>query len=107
MNRVRKSIVQPRFTVGNRVRVRVGVMDPDFPSISLGNCSGTVSQVEEEKQITYLVEWSPQVLDRVHPTCKDYCQQRDIAFDKMWLLEEDLEPDAAYKTFVTPGMGCG
>ncbi len=92
MNRIQESSVQPKFAVGTSVRVKVGVMDPDFPSIPLGNWTGTVSDVEKESRITYLVQWSPHILESVHPTCQRFCEKWDVAFDKMWLLEEDLEP---------------
>ena len=43
----------PRFRVGDKVRVKTGVIDPDFPDIPLGGWTGTVTEVEQkEDQIT-------------------------------------------------------
>ena len=32
--------VEPRFSEGCRVRVKIGVMDPDFPDVPLGDWTG-------------------------------------------------------------------
>ncbi len=85
------STIQPRFAVGTLVRVKIGVMDPDLPGVHLGGWKGTISQVQNGGLPTYLVQWSPETLENVHPAHRDHCQKEDIAFDKIWLLEEDLE----------------
>ena len=35
----------PRFQVGNNVRVKYGVIVPDFPDIPLGGWTGTVTEI--------------------------------------------------------------
>jgi hypothetical protein len=43
-----------RFQVDDKVRVKYGVIDLDFPDIPLGGWSGTVTEVEmADDQITY------------------------------------------------------
>ena len=43
----------PRFQVGNQVRVKYGVIDPDFSDIPLGGWTGKVTEVEQtDDQIT-------------------------------------------------------
>ena len=92
MYKLQASEVEPRFSQGCRVRVKIGVMDPDFPDVPLGDWTGTVSQVPSGGCASYLVRWSPETLENVHPACRDYCEKEDITFDKMWLLDGDLEP---------------
>ena len=36
-----------RFTVGDKVRVRTGVTDPDFSDIPLGGWAGKITEVEQ------------------------------------------------------------
>lgn len=91
MHAVQESAMRPMFAVGTRVTVKVGVMDPDFPDLQLRDWTGTVSQVQKEGPTSYLIRWSPKTLESVHPAYRDYCRKEDLAFDKMWLLEEDLE----------------
>ena len=41
-NKPRQPSPPPRFSVGDRVRVKTGVPDPDFPDIPLGGWAGTI-----------------------------------------------------------------
>ena len=69
-------------------------MDPDFPDSRLDNWKGTVSQFQQGELASYLVRWNPDTLGKLHPAFAAYCEQEDIALDRMWLFEEDLEPDS-------------
>ena len=40
MAHTKKGSVIPRFQVGDKVRVKYGVIDPDFPDIPLGGWTG-------------------------------------------------------------------
>jgi hypothetical protein len=93
MPREQARAVRLKFDAGARVRVKLGVKDPDFPDNDLGDFKGTISQVEQGKTANYLVQWSPTTLARLRPACRDFCKIEDVAFDKMWLLEEDLDRD--------------
>jgi hypothetical protein len=66
-------------------------MDPDFPGVHIGDWTGTVSQIYNERPTTYLIQWHPETLERVHPACREYCEVEDVSLNQMWLLEEDLE----------------
>ena len=94
MHKVQESVVPRRFALGTCVRVKIGVMDPDFPDMHLGNWTGTVSQVQTGEPASYLIRWRPETLERVRPAVRDCCEKEDIALNKMWLLDEDLEPAA-------------
>jgi len=82
---------QAGFDQGTAVRVRTGVMDPDFPGIHLGGWSGTIAEVRTEDAESYLIRWHPKTLVSVPRAIRDSCEKEDIAFDMMWLCEEDLE----------------
>jgi hypothetical protein len=41
-----KPIAGSNYAPGDRVRVRRGVTDPDFPDLSIGGWAGTVAEVD-------------------------------------------------------------
>jgi hypothetical protein len=82
-------------------------MDPDFPSMHLGGWVGTVARVQMGDFAAYLVQWSPRTLKSVPPAVRDSCEKEDIAFDKMWLIEEDLESNRAAKRHLQAAMAAG
>ena len=84
---------QAGFAAGTSVRVKIGVMDPDFPGMHLGGWEGTVAKVQKEELSSYLIQWNPGTLTSVPPAIRDHCEKADIVFDKMWLFEEDLETE--------------
>src|SRR5271157_6267293 len=84
----------PRFQVGDKVRVKSGVIDPDFPDIPLGAWTGTVTEVEQaDDQITYELKWNERTLNGMHPVYLKRCERDGLEMESMWLGEEDIEPD--------------
>ena len=84
----------PRFQVGDKVRVKYGVIDPDFPDIPLGGWTGTVTEVEQaDDQITYEIKWNKRTLNGMHPVYLKRCERDGLEMESMWLGEEDIEPD--------------
>ena len=62
MDRTENKSDTPRFQVGDKVRVKLGVIDPDFPDIPLGGWSGTVTEIEQaEDQITCVFKWTSEL----------------------------------------------
>ena len=47
MAKPRKPTAPPRFEPGAKVRVKRGVIDPDFADIPLGGWTGTIKEVEQ------------------------------------------------------------
>ena len=45
MSHTKNKSGSPRFKVGDKVRVKHGVIDPDFPDIPLGGWTGTVTEI--------------------------------------------------------------
>jgi hypothetical protein len=93
MTRNKSGSVSTRFKPGEKVRVRYGVTDPDFPDIPLGGWAGTVKKVEQAKgQTTYLIAWDRATLRGMHPVYKKRCERDGLELESMWLGDEDVEP---------------
>src|SRR3954468_11263995 len=94
MARTKSNPDPPRFQPGMKVRVRHGVLDPDFPDIPLGSWAGTVKEVEQAKgETTYLIAWDRATLRGMHPVYRKRCERDGLELESMWLGEEDLETD--------------
>src|SRR6478609_9516199 len=94
MGRTKAEPSSTRFEPGAKVRVRHGVLDPDFPDIPLGGWAGTVKEVERARgETTYLVAWARATLKSMHPIYKKRCERDGLEQETMWLGGEDLEPD--------------
>ena len=94
MTRVDKGSVVPRFQVGDKIRVKPGVTDPDFPDMPLGGWTGIVTEViEHEGQINCVFELDERTLASLHPIYKQRCEIDRLDFGFMGLGQEDIEPD--------------
>jgi hypothetical protein len=94
MARDKTESLPSRFKPGDKVRVKHGVRDPDFPDIPLGGWAGTVKEVHQaEGETTLLVAWDRATLKGMHPIYKKRCERDGLELESMWLGEEDLEPD--------------
>ena len=89
--RKRKSPPVPaKFAVGCLVRIKPGVIAPEYPDMPLGGWLGTIDEVEEG---SYLVRWSEATLQAVNPTYRDRCEGDGADFGGMWFQAEELEAD--------------
>lgn len=94
-----------RYAVGDRVRVRRGVADPEYPDLPLGGWAGTVAEVEavaRSSPATYLVRWSRDTLCQAHPVYGRRAERDGFEFGAMWLGAGDLEPDDGTPVAVEP-----
>ena len=90
----KKSAGGPAYTVGDRVRVRRGVTDPDFSDLPIGGWAGTVSEVDTRSSPPlYLVRWSRETLHAVHPVHRKRAERDGFEIGEMWLAADDLETD--------------
>jgi hypothetical protein len=94
MSQTKKSEARTKFAVGDPVRVRSGVTDPDFPDIPLGGWAGKITEVEKGNLPLCLIRWSQETLKNMHPVYRKRCDRDGLDFEEMWLGEDDLEPDA-------------
>ncbi len=91
----RKPRVPPKFSVGDRVRVKYGVPGPDFSDIPLGGWAGIITEVDHDgREPLFLVEWSQHTLDHMHPVFRKRCDRDGLEETNSWLGNEDLEADA-------------
>lgn len=91
----RPRITHPaHFAVGDMVRVRRGVVDPDFPDIPLGGWAGVVQEISRRgPSHTYLIAWNDRTLEQMHPVHQHRCERDELDAESMWLADSDLEPD--------------
>jgi hypothetical protein len=90
----RKPSAPPKFKEGDRVRVKYGVADPDFPDIPLGGWAGTITEVDQQGRFPlFLVQWNQSTLDNMHPGFRKRCERDGLEETSSWQCEEDLEAD--------------
>ena len=87
----RKPQAPARFKVGDHVRVRRGILDPEHPDVPLGGWAGTIARVDRRRM--YLVQWSRETLASIHPVYKKRCAIEGMEFEEYWLGDSDLVPD--------------
>ena len=80
------------FQIGEKVRVRHGLMDTDYPDMPLGGWAGTIVEVRGDGM--YTVRWSKETLASIHPVFKKRCEKDGLVFEQYWLGADDLEDDA-------------
>jgi hypothetical protein len=94
MSRSNKASATPRFKVGDKVRVKSGVKDPDFPEMPLGGWTGSIIEIIEHKgQINCVFELDKRTLASVHPIYKQRCEIDGLDYKFMGLVQEDIELD--------------
>jgi hypothetical protein len=92
LKRKRKPPAPPKFAVGDRVRVKRGIKDTDYPDMPLGGWTGVVSELHKGRMVT--VRWSRETLDTIHPVFKQRCEKDGMELEEYWLSEDDLEPES-------------
>jgi Calcium binding len=85
---------QAKFVVGDAVRVRSGVTDPDFPDIPHGGWAGKITAVEEGDPSLYLIRWSQETLRNMHSVYRKRCERDGLDHEEIRLGEHELEADA-------------
>lgn len=86
-----KPPVPSRFKVGDRVRVKHGIMDTEYPDMPLGGWAGTISELGRHG--IHTVRWSKETLASIHPIYKKRCAIDGTVLAEYWLGDDDLEPD--------------
>ncbi len=86
-----KQATTAKFALGQKVRVRNGVKDNDYPDMPIGGWAGTIAEAHDDGN--YTVRWSKETLASVHPVFKKRCERDGLELDKYWLGAGDLGPD--------------
>jgi len=81
-----------KFKVGDRVRVKHGITDVDYPEMPMGGWVGTITEVQGTD--TFTIRWSPETLDAIHPVFKNRCEIDGLDHEEYVLTGDDLEPDS-------------
>lgn len=92
MPKQKRKVPAASFKVGDKVRVRHGVMDSDYPDMPLGGWAGTIAEIHDDGMFT--VRWSEETLASIHPIFQKRCEKDGLEFEVYWLGADDLEPDA-------------
>ena len=94
MARTKRGSVIPYFKVGDKIRVKPGVSDPDFPDMPLGGWSGTLTEIiEHAGQINCVFEVDERTLASIHPVYKQRCEIDGLDYQFMGVGQEEIEPD--------------
>jgi hypothetical protein len=94
MNRTKEGSPVPRFKIGDKIRVKSGVSDPDFPDMPLGGWTGTVVEITEHKRrIDCVFRLDDRNLPSLHPIYRSRCERDGLDCETMSLSEDDLEAD--------------
>jgi len=88
-----KSKASTAFQVGDVVRVKAGVSDPDFPEFPMGGWTGVISLINGKAPHACLIELDRRTLNGLHPVYRKRCERDGLVYEQVWLLPEDLEPD--------------
>lgn len=86
-----KSSVPAKFHVGDKVLVKHGIKDVEYPDMPLGGWAGTIAEVHRDGM--YTVRWSGETLAAIHPVFKKRCERDGLVLEDYWLGDDDLEPD--------------
>ena len=97
-----KTESSPAFSVGDAVRVKPGVTDPDFPDIPFGGWAGTIAEIEDVEPRAYLIQLNERTLKSIHPIYHKRCERDDLEASQVWMFEEDLEPDIGEPVEIEP-----
>lgn len=87
-----KSSPAAEFQIGEKVRVRHGIMDTDYPDMPLGGWAGMVAEIHGDGM--YTVRWSTETLAAIHPVFKKRCEKDGLVLEQYFLGADDLEHDA-------------
>lgn len=79
------------FKVGDKVRVKDGVRDTDYPDIPLSGWTGTISEIHKDGM--YTIRWSKETLAAIHPVVKRRSEKDGTVLEEYWLGDDDLELD--------------
>ena len=83
----------PKFALADAVRVKAGVLDPDYPDIPLGGWRGTITQIWPVTPPLYRVRWDRQTMEGMPPVYRKRCVRDGFVLEEIWLSESDLEAD--------------
>src|SRR3954453_7899555 len=78
---------RPRLTLGDVVRVKDGVMDPDYDGYCMGGWSGEIIALDTWEQTPMaLIAWdAPTQRDRIAPEVRRRATSQGLSVAQMWV----------------------
>ena len=77
---------------GTAIRVKPGVMSPEFPEISLAGWVGSVVEATgKPPELTYIVEWTPATVAAMPPDYVQKCEAQQLYYVMASLGLDDVE----------------
>jgi len=92
-SRSQRRAARRRLTLGDIVRVKDEVMDPDYEGYSIGGWSGEIVAFETWEQTPMaLIEWDASTQrERIDPKVRQRAASQGLSAAQMWLPLSDLE----------------
>ena len=92
-SRAQSTAARRRLTLGDVVRVKDGVMDPDYDGYCIGGWSGTIIAFETWEQTPMaLIEWDASTQrDRLDPEVRRRAASQGLSVAQMWLQLSEFE----------------
>jgi hypothetical protein len=87
---------QARLCVGTHVRVRFGVLDQDYPDVSIEGWTGKLMRTSDDSVTPCLVRWDWNTLERADSTGQGQRNQDGLVCEEMWLAEDDLSVEPSF-----------
>lgn len=82
-----------KINIGDKIRVKDGVMDPDYPNRSIRGWTGKVINIEHHvgKEVA-LIEWDDvTVREFITRDFIEQCEKNELEYRQMYLYPEDVE----------------
>jgi hypothetical protein len=88
------------FKIGDVVRVKQGVLDPDTEAFSIGGWQGRVLEIRAQEDETSIIdiEWDSITLQKMPQESIERCEEEGLDWTQMGLYTEDLESAEARDT---------
>lgn len=78
---------------GTRIRIKPGVMSPEFPEISFAGWTGSVAETSgKPPSLQYIVEWDGATLAAMPADYLQRCESQQLFHQMACLPEADVEP---------------
>ena len=76
-----KTQVADAVPVGTTIRVKGGVVSPEFPDFSYAGWAGSVVELTGKKSaLKYVIEWDDRTIDDMPTEYRDLCEQNSLFY---------------------------
>lgn len=80
------------LAAGTRIRVKAGVVSPEFPEIPIGGWTGSVMEASgKPPMMYYIVEWDQNTMDGMPEEYVQKCEAQQLYYRMANLAEADIE----------------